>query len=163
MPTEDAPAYYGKIAQILSENGFAWIVSQVESEIEQGRSVVKDVQAPEIGALVESETFARRTPRKRRAALLTTIPYTDSERLDILLNAVDTAIAGRASFQEAALEYLPDVVSIEFTPDTETSLYESVRSKRHGFGRDAAASSSIVRRLIQETIGLIRQDVYGRS
>ncbi len=61
--------------------------------------------------------FRIRPPRRRRASLITSEPYSESERLEILLQAIESAVIQRAELEAAVLNQLSGITAIEFRPE----------------------------------------------
>ena len=51
-------------------------------------------------------------------------PYNESERLDILLHAVEAALAQRSALEIAALEEVPGINAIRFEPEGHADAVE---------------------------------------
>lgn len=112
----DNEIYFQRLSEILVQGGFDWVVVQANAEISSGKSRAKEVRALEYGELIDEGSFATRTPRRRRASLMTTEPFNDVERLGILIRGIEAAIASRADIEEAVLN-LTDVLTIDFAPE----------------------------------------------
>lgn len=118
MAEEDDSQYRRRIAEVLIRHGFGWVVAQAEAQIAEGKPSSKQVSEREFVHVTQDPLFTIRRPRSRRASLITTEPYTESERLGILLHAVEAAIVQRSMIEQVVLEQLHDVSAIRFERDS---------------------------------------------
>jgi len=114
---EDDASYRRRIADSLIQNGFDWVVQQAEAQIAEGKVSAKSVIEQERFLPRLDPMFAVRKPRRRQASLITSEPYSEAERLEILLNAIKAAIIERAQIEAAILDQLPEISAVEFEPD----------------------------------------------
>jgi hypothetical protein len=143
MPEEDDAEYRRRIVGVLENHGFGWVVAQAEAQIAEGKPASKQVSERLVLRVSEETDFAIRRPRARRASLITSEPYTEAERLDILLRAVEAALVQRSELERAALEEVPGIDAIRFAPEgREESLEGAYRGKAHEIdaGRSAIAA-----------------------
>lgn len=124
MAAEDDAEYRRRISDSLIRNGFEWVVQQADAQIAEGKVSAKSVFEEERLIPRLDPMFAVRKPRRRQASLITSEPYSESERLEILLNAIKAAIVERAQIEEAVLEHLPNIGVIQFEPDAPTEEAE---------------------------------------
>jgi hypothetical protein len=117
MSEEDDAEYGRRIREVLEERGFGWVVAQAEAQIAAGKPSSKQVYERELFRVSEETDFAIRRPRSRRASLITSEPYTESERLGILLHAVEAALVQRSALEIATLEEVHGIDSIRFEPE----------------------------------------------
>jgi hypothetical protein len=113
----DEREYLERLTAVLRENGFDWVVMQAQTTIAEGKSVTKEVRAPDFPPAYDDNTLVRQTPRRRRAELIATEPFTPAEQLEILLHAVEAAIVDRVALEEAVLQSVGENINIEFLPD----------------------------------------------
>jgi hypothetical protein len=69
--------------------GFGWIVGQAQAQIAEGKPSIKHVSEYERVPVSDNPIFTIPRPRSRRASLITTEPYTETERLEIVLQAIE--------------------------------------------------------------------------
>jgi hypothetical protein len=117
VPEEDDAAYRRRIAEALVQNGFEWVVEQADSQIAEGKASTKQVSEQQSFHPAADPMFEIRKPRRRRASLITSEPYSEAEKLEILLHGVKAAIAERAQLERAVLDQLSGITEIEFQPD----------------------------------------------
>jgi hypothetical protein len=117
MSEEDDAEYRRRIGEVLEERGFGWVVAQAEVQIAEGKPASKQVSEHEIFRTSEDTDFTIKRPRLRRASLITSEPYSESERLDILLHAVEAALVQRSELEIAALEEVHGINAIRFEPE----------------------------------------------
>jgi hypothetical protein len=120
MSEEDDAAYRRRIVDSLIRNGFEWVVQEVDAQIADGKVSAKSVIEQERFLTQLDPMFTVRKPRRRQASLITSEPYSESERLDILLNAIKAAIVERVQIEVAILDQLPEISAVEFEPDAPT-------------------------------------------
>lgn len=106
MTNEERERVFQELRQVMTASGLSWIVTQVDEEIRFGRTSTKRVsarieQAEELA--VEDPTDRPRTAKVRVSA---TRPYTPSERLGMLLDALDRTVVGVNEMEEAVRKYL---------------------------------------------------------
>src|SRR5262249_15590655 len=89
-----------------------------EGQIAEGKPSFKEVSEQEYLPPTLDHEFIIRPPRRRRASLITTDPYPESEQLDILLHAIGAAIVQRAQIEETVLNQLSQINAIDFEPET---------------------------------------------
>lgn len=161
----DESEYFERLASLLEQHDFGWVVSQAQVEIEDGKTVAKDVQAPELIQVIESDSFVRRTPRRRRASLIATQPYDDAERLAILLRAIETAIVDRADLEKAVLDAVGDIPLVEFQPDDGGALRRAGAPDRgsHRLERGRLAGGNELRTNLAEVLSQLREIVDARA
>lgn len=117
MGEEDDANYRRRISEVLIRNGFGWVVTQAEAQIAEGKPSSKQVAEREFFPASADPLFTIRRPRSRRASLITSEPYTETERLEILLQAIEAAVVQRSMLEQVLLEQLHDVSGIRFEPD----------------------------------------------
>ena len=118
MSEEDDENYRRRIAEVLNRHGFGWVVGQAEAQIAEGKPSTKQVSEYEKVPASDDPMFPIRRPRSRRASLITTEPYTETEQLEIVLQAIEAAIIQRSMIEQAIFEQLPDVSAVRFEPDS---------------------------------------------
>ena len=159
---DNAAAYFERLTSVLFRHGFDWVVDQAEAEILEGRSVTKEVRTVEYGDLLDVDSFAKRSPRRRPTALMTTVPYDDAERLRILLHGIEAALSQRADLERAILTKLEDVEAIEFAPE-EGRLGSDLARRAHWLGRDRLPEDDNLQRNLLRALGELREDADVRS
>jgi hypothetical protein len=167
--TASPSEYYNDIAELLVENGFEWLVEQVQSQIDDGKPLFKSVDAP----VVESESQSlslpsvdvNGRPRRKRTRLVTSTPYSDTERLDLLLNAIEIALGMRSALSASLVELLPEFETISFEPDT--SLFELAQPtearRGHRIERTGQVTREALARRAIDAIASVRGDLDASS
>ena len=96
MTEQEAVEYREEIAALLRTHGASWIVDQANEQMASGKLQTKRVDASE--TVVHPVTQApRRSSRKSMAEFLFTVPYSETEKLSILLEAIDLALISPVS------------------------------------------------------------------
>jgi hypothetical protein len=111
----DDAAYRRRIGEVLERHGFRWVLEQAEAQIAEGKPSSKEVS--------ERESVSAAVPRRRRVSLITSEPYSESERLEVLLQAIEAAIIQRAKLEQAVLNQFSAVAAIDFQPEDAVSGY----------------------------------------
>lgn len=157
---DDTGTYFVRLAEILVKYGFDWVVTRAEVEIAEGRAITKEVRALEYGELIEADSFATRAPRRRRTSLMTTEPFSDDERLVILLRGIDAALSTRADLERSILYTLNDISVVEFVPEEGVlgPALVDARRRRHRLDRDRLEEGSRIKRRLDEAVRQLREE-----
>lgn len=101
MTQEECEFAYGRITAAMRTQKLEWLVAQVEEKIRFGRPLTKKVRMVpeeiEDLAVYPSEGPARRA---RQVLVTATRPYTNEERLRILIEALQHAIVERHDMED---------------------------------------------------------------
>lgn len=116
MTEQDASDYRVRIANILNERSANWIVEQANEQMSLGKLQTKRIDASEttVDAITQ---VPRRSSRKSMAEFLFTVPYTEVEKLSILIEAIDLALIAPVLMEIAIPENLGSEIGIDFIPD----------------------------------------------
>ena len=125
MAEEDDANYRRRLSDVLTRHGFAWVVTQAEIQIAEGKPSAKQVSERQTFTAADDALFLIKRPRTRRASLITSEPYTEAERLEILLHAMEAAVAERANLEKAVLDQLEGIEIIDFQPDVASEEAEA--------------------------------------
>lgn len=158
---DDAETYRRRLSEVLRRHGFGWVVDQAEIQIAEGKPSSKQVSEREPISVVSDPMFAIRAPRRRRASLITSEPYTEEERLEILISAIDAALVQRANLETAVLDVLGEihpVTSITFQPDSE-GVEDSPLGRAHRVDPARRESASTIRLQTERAL----KDIRGRE
>jgi polyhydroxyalkanoate synthesis regulator phasin len=114
--TEEATRLFDRLAQQLRANGAGTLVDQVIDEIAQGRQVVfKKVRKRSTERLPHrpegNETFLERGQSRELAE---TLAYSERERLNLLLQAIERAVVDAAAIESDLIEHHG---TINFVPE----------------------------------------------
>lgn len=140
MAEEDETDYRRLITEILQKHGFGWVVVQADVQISEGKPSSKQVSERETLPPAADPMFVVKRPRARRASLVTSEPYSETERLDILLKAIEAAVVQRALIEREVFDQL-DVASIRFEPDSLIEALDSSLGVPHQLDRGQVYSS----------------------
>jgi len=104
MTDEEAGALYQTLADALIGAGFSWVRDQVADYVSAGR-----LEAVEVSTRAKSQPFIEavqtswQEPAEKRNRFIRAVPFTPSERLDIMLEAIShVTIEFPAMLSEAA-------------------------------------------------------------
>lgn len=91
MTDEEAREYRSSITEVLGRHRLGWIADQAEEKISLGRLVTKRVDAGlSVQDPITGET--RRASRRAMTEFLSSEPYGEKEKLQILLDAVELGL-----------------------------------------------------------------------
>jgi hypothetical protein len=155
----DEREYFERLVAVLRDHGFEWVVEQAQSEIAEGRSVTKEVRAPDTQPTYDADTLVRQAPRRRRAGLIATVPFGAAEQLQILLRAIEAAIVDRAALEEAVLKGIGDNIDVEFLPEVSEDVPGATFERRaHRLDRGRLGGAQSIRQnLTQDLMRLMVQ------
>jgi hypothetical protein len=155
--------YFRRLAELLQEHGYQWVLAEALAQIAEGMTVDKDVREFEAAQIAEA-SFELRPRGRKRARLIATVPYDDSQKLDILLNAIEAALVQRADLEEAVLKSLQGskdeeaIEGVEFVPDQEMDPAGGSVFRRHELRPDRRQANQVVRETAARTLAEIRAD-----
>ena len=120
MLEEDAEIYRNSLIDLLDKRDLQWIVGQVSDEIAKGKIVEKsiDTRIPVVDAVTQKKV---RQPKGPLTKFTSTIPYTESEKLLILIEAVEMALIMTYRMQEGIPANLASNLPVIFIPDESNS------------------------------------------
>jgi hypothetical protein len=151
ITTREADTLYDSLVAELRERGLNWIVAQIEEQIAVGKLTTEKLPVTETEIYLPNDdlfdTPASRPQRRRsKATFVVSRPFTEHEKLSLLIHAIRIGIAELNSIaaevtefidhdlEGAALEFQPEVESEEgFTIDrsiSERAKSDSVRLLR---------------------------------
>jgi hypothetical protein len=156
MSEEHDAEYRRRISEVLSEHGFGWVVAQAEAEIAEGKQSTKQVAEEDEVSVLTDPDFRIRRPRSRRASLITSEPYNEAERLEILLKALEAALIQRSTLEQAVLAEVPDVDAIRFRPDAPVEVAGSYLGRPHELNASRTASAIEIESRAKDILAAIR-------
>ena len=136
MTEEEARDYRSSITHVLGQHHLGWITDQADEKISLGRLVTKRVDtASSVQDPITGQ--ARRAPRRTMTEFLSSEPYSETERLGILLDAVELGLIAPVKMERALAENLGATVStIHFRSEDGGAV------PQHDIDLTAAAASS---------------------
>ena len=120
-----------------------WIAEQVEQAVSLGKPVTKEADASEF---IDDQVVGQRRGRKRLQEFVTTEPYSCTERLRLLLDAIERVTALPA-FEREAIAGL-DAQKVTFVSEQDDELNRDLQRDR---SLDQDATRHRVQELLQET------------
>lgn len=155
----DDGAFRRRIAELLEEHNFGWVVEQADAHIAEGKPVTKEVSERERQQVL-SDSFRVSTPRRYRTRLVTTDAFSEREKLEILLKAIEAAVVQRADFDAAVLEKLPSIKAIAFEPDAPAEDADGgYRGKSHRLTRETDADRVALRTKAKVVLESVRAEI----
>jgi hypothetical protein len=130
------------LALLGKSSATSWIAEEINESLASGVSVsAKDVPPASLFGADQAVVELTAPERKKREIYETTRPYTDSERLMLVLDAIDSIYLTLPAVQESALLSLAKIqrnlTEVVFMPPEETD----VPATGHSFSIDAAVSA----------------------
>jgi hypothetical protein len=127
MDEESARAAYEELRSLLAESGLAWLVAQVDEAIAEGRYIVRRSVRRDRYA---EEQIVERAADTRRGEIGTR-PFTQRERLQLLLDAAISALAATPRLEEELernlVEAQPGTTHVEFVNEDTREVTRAVR------------------------------------
>ncbi|RSV22275.1 MULTISPECIES: hypothetical protein [Sphingomonas] len=140
---ESARQGYDELRAALRKASLEWIAEQVEQAVSLGKPVTKEADASEF---IDDQVVGQRRGRKRLQEFVTTEPYSCTERLRLLLDAIERVTALPA-FEREALAGL-DAQKVTFVSEQDGELNRDLQRDR---SLDQDATRHRVQELLQET------------
>ncbi|ESX62692.1 MULTISPECIES: hypothetical protein [unclassified Mesorhizobium] len=123
MDEQEAKSAYDEISDVLRKVGLNWVVEQVEESIYLGKTVITKADASEF---IDDQVAGQRRGRRQMQEFVTTQLFSNIERLNLLLDAIDRILA-LPQFATDALKIL-EVKSVTFVSEREGDDGHSLRS-----------------------------------
>lgn len=153
----DYNQYRIQLSEILTKHGFGWVVDQSESQIVAGREAEKLVSESRFTSDPDNNG---RIARRGSARLVTSEPYSDGEKLDILLRAIEAALIQRSLIEQEAVRIIPEFASAKFVSDT--SLGEDIEKfSNHQLNGELIDDSANIRSQVIGVLQKIRVEIRG--
>ena len=115
---------YEIILEHLRKRGFGWVVEQIQEQVRSGKPLIKDVSLqPGIrtGLFADEKFEIKTTAKGRRQRLAATENYTDKERLEIAVTAIESVAIQTTVMQEELAAFfassMDEPQKILFEPD----------------------------------------------
>lgn len=140
---ESARQGYDELRAALRKASLEWIAEQVEQAVSLGKPVTKEADASEF---IDDQVVGQRRGRKRLQEFVTTEPYSCTERLRLLLDAIERVTALPA-FEREAIAGL-DAQKVTFVSEQDDELNRDLQRDR---SLDQDATRHRVQELLQET------------
>lgn len=122
---ESARQGYDELRAALRKASLEWIAEQVEQAVSLGKPVTKEADASEF---IDDQVVGQRRGRKRLQEFVTTEPYSCTERLRLLLDAIERVTALPA-FEREALAGL-DAQKVTFVSEQDGELNRDLQRDR---------------------------------
>lgn len=123
LEPREAAEVYRKLSEIARTEGLDWLINDVERQIALGKEGTKDIQVESTPRGVQADHLTKR--KGRPAKFIVTQPFTEHEKLHLLIEALEAASVGLSlgilTSYEIIGEGLRGVQTIGFAPDTEGS------------------------------------------
>lgn len=115
---------YRIILEHLRKSGFGWVAAQIQEQVRSGKPLIKDVSPhPATSSIqyIDEEFETKPSTKGRRQRLAATENYTDIERLEIAINAIDSLVIQTTAMQEELIVFFATSMDgsqmILFEPD----------------------------------------------
>lgn len=123
MDEEEAKIAYEGITDLLRKVGLDWVVEQVKESNYLGKTVITKADASEF---IDDQVAGQRRGRRQMQDFVTTQPFSNIERLNLLLDAIDRVMA-LPQFAIDALKIL-EAKSVTFVSEREGDDGHSLNS-----------------------------------
>ncbi|CCV03101.1 hypothetical protein MESS2_1020002 [Mesorhizobium metallidurans STM 2683] len=81
---------YDGLSDVLRAAGLNWVLEQVEESINLGKTVIRKADASEF---IDDQVAGQRRGRRQMQDFVTTQPFSNTERLDLFLDAIERILA----------------------------------------------------------------------
>ena len=133
----DDETTFGTLHELVGESALAWILPQVDDEIRRGKAGVRELDKTTLKEVFEETRPWQAGRRKRKTQEFTTVaPFSPSEKLDLLMQAVMRVVGEIPAVQAGAMAVFASDNIREVTfmaeDDIQSSLHlEAGESRSH--------------------------------
>jgi hypothetical protein len=129
LEPKEARKVYESLSKILTDEGLEWLLQDVQRQIALGKQSTKEIQ---VESTVGASTAGHHTKKKGRPAkFIVTQPYSEREKLILLVEAIEAASVGLSrgilNTYEVIGEHLHNLDALGFAYDTEESELRYVK------------------------------------
>jgi hypothetical protein len=125
MTEEQCAETYNILANLLRRSNLEWVMDQVDADVRVGKLVAKpirEISARHIARSVAFELVETFEPQRRgrSGSIRQRVEYSNRERLQVLIEAIEHAVLHIADLEEATLKLMANTHSslqIVFEPD----------------------------------------------
>jgi hypothetical protein len=146
MDDSEAERAYSMIEEVLRKNELSWVADQVNESIELGNTEIKRADASDF---IDDQVAGKRRGRKRMQDFVTTVSFSNVERLGLLLDAIKRLMALQ-DFEANALQIL-EADDVKFMPEQDRDEAHSLRRARTDEQEHARSRLSEVLKEMQGT------------
>jgi hypothetical protein len=125
MTEEQCAETYNILAKLLRDSNLEWVMDQIDAEVRVGKLLEKPIREISVGyanrnvafELVEATEPQR---RGRSGSIRQRVEYSNRERLQVMIEAIEHAILHIADLEEATLKLMHNgdpSIQIAFEPD----------------------------------------------
>lgn len=147
MTEEDAQEYFRTLSRFMKEVDIGWVVAQVKRQIAVGKIRPKKLSGREV--VNPSEDSAANTGK----TFLSSEPYSASEQLLLLLDAIERAVVATSEMQASFFEIMED------GPQRIAFAAGAVGEVRHSVSSEDLARHSISAMSLKAILSEIRREV----
>jgi hypothetical protein len=125
MTEEQCAEAYDILANLLRRLDLAWVMDQVDADVRVGKLIeksIREISARHTAGSIAFELVEAPEPQRRgrSGSIRQRVEYSNRERLQILIEAIEHAVLHTADMEEAALKLIANTHSslqIAFEPD----------------------------------------------
>ncbi len=103
MNEQECEYAFQRLIKILNENGLAWVVEQVNEQIRIGKTIQREIETlkegKEMSLFSTIDDYSSKLTKGPKATFPVTVEYQQSERLELLINAVKQSIVATADME----------------------------------------------------------------
>lgn len=130
LEPKEASDAYRELSQIATGEGLQWLLEDVERQIALGKQATKHIQVESTVRGPDADYLPKK--KGRPARFIVTGPYSEREKLLLLIEALEAASVGLSrgllNTYEIIRQDLQDLDALGFAPDTEGSDIMYVKS-----------------------------------
>jgi hypothetical protein len=125
MTEEQCAETYDILADLLRRSNLAWVMDQVDADVRVGKLIekpIREISARHTARNIAFELVDAPEPQRRgrSGSIRHRVEYSNRERLQVLIEAIEHAVIHTADLEEAALKLMAKTHSslqIAFEPD----------------------------------------------
>jgi hypothetical protein len=125
MTEEQCAETYDILADLLRRSNLAWVMDQVDADVRVGKLIekpIREISARHTARNIAFELVDAPEPQRRgrSGSIRQRVEYSNRERLQVLIEAIEHAVLHTADLEEAALKLMANTHSslqIAFEPD----------------------------------------------
>lgn len=129
LEPKEAKEVYRSLSQIVSGEGLEWLLHDVRRQIALGKQSTKEIQVKSTVQGYDADYAPKR--KGRPAKFVITQPYSEQEKLHLLIEAIEATSVGLSRGLLNAYEiiggHLKNLDALGFAPDTEESEVKYVK------------------------------------
>jgi hypothetical protein len=119
LEEREAADVFGELSKLALTHGLNWLIGDVEGQIALGKQATQDIEVRDTILSVDFDKSSQR--RTRKASFVVTQPFSDREKLLLLIEALEAASVGLSlgimNTYETIGDVIHDLKAVGFAPD----------------------------------------------